>query len=64
MKKIVPILLAVALALALCLVGFADAERYDDEQSVTKKNKNKPNQEQRVCKVRRNASLHPENRRI
>ena len=25
MKKIVPILLAVALALALCLVGFADA---------------------------------------
>ena len=31
MKKIVPILLAVALALALCLVGFADAERYDDD---------------------------------
>ena len=29
MKKIVPILLA--LALALCLVGFADAERYDDD---------------------------------
>ena len=27
MKKIVPILLAVALALTLCLVGFADAER-------------------------------------
>ena len=31
MKKIVPILLAVALALALCLVGFADAESYDDD---------------------------------
>ena len=31
MKKIVPILLAVALALTLCLVGFADAERYDDD---------------------------------
>ena len=30
MKKIVPILLAMVLALTLCLVGFADAERYDD----------------------------------
>ena len=28
MKKIVPILLAMVLALTLCLVGFADAERY------------------------------------
>ena len=31
MKKIVPILLAMVLALTLCLVGFADAERYDDD---------------------------------
>ena len=30
MKKIAPILLAMVLALTLCLVGFADAERYDD----------------------------------
>ena len=31
MKKIAPILLAMVLALTLCLVGFADAERYDDD---------------------------------
>lgn len=31
MKKIVPILLAMVLALTLCLVGFADAESYDDD---------------------------------
>lgn len=30
-EKIVPILLAMVLALTLCLVGFADAERYDDD---------------------------------
>ena len=35
MKKIVPILLAVALALTLCLVGFADAERYDAKPGKT-----------------------------
>ena len=31
MKKIAPILLAMVLALTLCLVGFADAESYDDD---------------------------------
>ena len=31
MKKIVPILLTMVLALTLCVVGFADAESYDDD---------------------------------
>lgn len=31
MKKIAPILLAMVLALTLCLMGFADAESYDDD---------------------------------
>lgn len=30
-EKIAPILLAMVLALTLCLVGFADAESYDDD---------------------------------
>ena len=31
MKKIAPILLAMVLAMTLCLVGFADAESYGDD---------------------------------
>ena len=35
MKKLVPILLAMVLVLTLCVVGFADAERYDDPEEAT-----------------------------